>query len=55
MRTERRTVEEVIFDEICHDIYVESRSKRFYKKDKKGFYYVPEVLAMSGGNNNAIR
>jgi hypothetical protein len=40
-----------LYLEIVHDIYVESASKRFYKKDKQGHYYVPEVKLMLEGNN----
>lgn len=29
-----------VFLEICHDIYVESKAKRFYKKDKKEFFKI---------------
>lgn len=32
-----------IYQEICFDIFVESKAKRFYKKDLKGFYFVPEI------------
>lgn len=40
-----------LYLEIFHDIYVESASKRFYKRDKKGYFYVPEVKQMLEGNN----
>ena len=29
--------------EICHNIYFRDRKKRFYRKDKNGVYYIPEV------------
>lgn len=28
--------------EICHTLFV-PREKKFYKKDKQGYYYIPEV------------
>ena len=28
--------------EICHQVTL-PRSRRFYKQDKKGYYYIPEV------------
>lgn len=29
--------------EICHGVYL-SRKTKFYKKDKQGHYYIPEVM-----------
>ena len=29
--------------EICHDIII-PRKKRLYKRDKQGYYYIPEVV-----------
>jgi len=31
------------FFEICHNKFI-PRKRRFYKKDKQGYYYIPEVL-----------
>lgn len=38
-----------VYHEICNDIYVESKAKRFYKRDKKGYFFVPETILMNGG------
>lgn len=31
--------------EICSDVYLDHK-KKFYKKDKQGYYYIPEVVEL---------
>lgn len=46
-----------VYLEICHDVYIESKAKRFFKTDDKGRYYVPEIEMLmkekkKNGNSN---
>ncbi len=42
LKTKSVTGDEIIFDMISDETI--PRKKRFYVKDKKGYYYIPEVL-----------
>ena len=46
-----RSEHELIF-EICSDTYLK-RKKRFYKRDKNGYYYIPEVEKLHHNQNTS--
>src|SRR3990167_606494 len=39
--------------ELCSDKYI-GRRKKFYKKDKQGYYYIPETLAVNKKEDDGL-
>jgi len=41
--------------DLITNIVIRDRKKRFYKKDKQGYYYIPEVLATLNASHLTFR